>query len=292
MTLPTADTIVTYPAGDLASTGTVLHSEALDAGRRAVLLDVSACHPVDSAWPDQPADRAVLTVNGVELDILDCVVGSTDGESLHLGGDVPVRKGTEGWAFVTAHIVDDALATAAGLLEGSEASIAVDADYRHALSVGHTACHLASLALNAELAGSWSKDASLDALEHPNFDALAIETSRIHERGSVDVYRVGKSLRKKGFAPARLVDDLGEVARGVDARLSAWAASGAAASIQRDGDRLTDRRYWTTTLDGHPVSIPCGGTHVANLRELTDTQVTLHAQQGDAALELRMTTRA
>ena len=292
MTLPTADTIVTYPAGDLTSTGTVLHTEALDAGRRVVVLDVSACHPVDSAWPDQPADRAVLTVNGVDLDVLDCVVGATDGDALYLGGDVPVRKGTEGWAFVTAHIVDDALAAEAGLVEGSEASLTVDADYRHALSVGHTACHLASLALNAELAGSWSKDASLDALEHPNFDALAIETSRIHERGSLDAYRVGKSLRKKGFAPARLADDLGEVERGVDARLSAWVASGAAAAIHRDGDRLTDRRFWTTTLDGHPVSIPCGGTHVASLAELSDPQVTLHAQQGDAALELRMTTRA
>ncbi|SKA99969.1 alanyl-tRNA synthetase [Agreia bicolorata] len=292
MTLPTADTIVTYPAGDLASTGTVLHTEALSAGRRVVLLDTSACHPVDSAWPDQPADRATLTVNGVELEVLDCVVAATDGETLHLGSDVPVRKGTDGWAFVTAHIVDDALATAAGLVEGSEASIAVDAAYRHALSVGHTACHLASLALNAELAGSWSKDASLDALGHPNFDALAIETSRIHERGSVDVYRVGKSLRKKGFAPARLADDLGEVETAVDARLSAWVTSGAAASIHRDGDRLTDRRYWTTTLDGRPVSIPCGGTHVASLAELSDTQVTLHIEQGDSALELRMTTRA
>jgi alanyl-tRNA synthetase len=292
MTLPRLDTLVSYPAGAIASTGEVLHTESIAENRRVVLLDESACHPVDSAWPDQPADRATLTVNGVELDVLDCVVGATDGEGLYLGDDVPVRKGTEGWAFVTAHIVDDTRATEAGLVEGTEASIAVDADYRHALSVGHTACHLASLALNAELAGSWSKAVSVDALEHPNFDALAIETSRIEQRGSVDVYRVGKSLRKKGFAPARLVDDLGEVEAGVDARLSAWVASGAAASVERDGERLTDRRYWTTTLDGHAVSIPCGGTHVASLAELAAPQATLHAQQSDSALELRMTTRA
>ncbi|WP_374946884.1 metal-dependent hydrolase, partial [Agreia sp.] len=206
------------------------------------------------AWPDQPADRATLTVNGLVLDVLDCAVGATYGELLFLGADVPVRKGTEGWAFVTAHIVDDARATEAGLVEGAEASVAVDADYRHALSVGHTACHLASLALNAELTGSWSKPVSPDALDNPNFDALAIETSRIEQRGSVDVYRIGKSLRKKGFAPARLVDDLDAVETGVDARLSAWVLSGAAASVERDGERLTDRRYWTTTVDGHAVS--------------------------------------
>jgi alanyl-tRNA synthetase len=292
MTLPRTDTLVGYPAGDLASTGVVLHTATTSDGRRAVLLDNSACHPVDAAWPDQPADRATLTVNGTALDVLDCVVGATDGQSHHLGPDVPVRKGTEGWAFVTAHIVDDTLATAAGLVEGAHASIAVDADYRHALSVGHTACHLASLALNAELADSWSKTVSPDALGHPNFDALAIETSRIEQRGSVDVYRIGKSLRKKGFAPARLADDLGEVETGADARLSAWVRSGAAASVERDGDRLTDRRYWTTTLDGRAVSIPCGGTHVASLAELSAPQLTLHAHQSDSALELRMTTRA
>ena len=156
MTLPRLDTLVSYPAGALSSTGTVLHTATVADGRRVVLLDNSACHPVDSAWPDQPADRATLTVNGAALEVLDCVVGATDGETLHLGADVPVRIGTEGWAFVTAHLVDDALATEAGRVEGAEASIAVDADYRHALSVGHTACHLASLALNAELAGSWS----------------------------------------------------------------------------------------------------------------------------------------
>jgi alanyl-tRNA synthetase len=292
MTLPRIDTRVSYPAGALASTGTVLHTEAAVDGRRVVLLDDSACHPVDSAWPDQPADRATLTVNGTVLDVLDCVVGATDGATLYLGAEVPVRKGTDGWAFVTAHLVDDAAATEAGLVEGAEASIAVDADYRHALSVGHTACHLASLALNAELTESWSKPAPSDALDHPNFDALAIETSRIEERGSVDIYRIGKSLRKKGFAPARLVDDLGEVETGVDARLTAWVTSGAAASVERDGELLTDRRYWTTTLDGRAVSIPCGGTHVATLAELSAPQVTLHAEQSDSALELRMTTRA
>jgi alanyl-tRNA synthetase len=294
MTLPRTDTLVGYPSGQLSSTGSVLHTETVADGRRAVLLDASACHPVDAAWPDQPADRATLTVNGngAALDVLDCVVGATDGESLYLGADVPVRKGTEGWAFVTAHLVDDALATRAGLVEGIEASIAVDADHRHALSVGHTACHLASLALNAELAGSWSKTVSPDALEHPDFDALAIETSRIQERGSLDVYRIGKSLRKKGFAPARLIDHLGEIQTAVDARLSAWMRSAAAASIERDGDRLTDRRYWTTTLDGRAVSIPCGGTHVVTLAELHAPTVTLRAQQLDAALELRMTTRA
>ena len=288
MPLPLLSTVVSYPQGAVTSTGTVLHIAPLTDGRTAVVLDQTAFHAVDQAWPDQPADRG--TLGGQQL--LDAVVGATDGSQLFIGDDVPVRKGTEGWAFVTAHLVDDALATEAGIVEGAEASIAVDADYRHALSVGHTACHLASLALNAELAGSWSKPVSTDALEHPNFDALAIETSRIDERGSVDVYRVGKSLRKKGFAPARLVDDLGEVETGVDARLSAWVASGAAASIERDGERLTDRRYWTTTLDGHDVSIPCGGTHVASLAELSAPQVTLHAQQSESALELRMTTRA
>ncbi|MFB2584815.1 metal-dependent hydrolase [Herbiconiux liukaitaii] len=288
MALPLVDTVVTYPRGDTRSTSIVLHREPLGEGRQAVLLDVTAAHPVDSAWPDQGPDRGTLTVGEAILDLLDCVVGATDGSVLRIGADVPVKKGTEGWAFVVVHVVD----AATPVEEGEEVLVAVDAVHREALSVGHTACHLASLALNAALAEDWSKQAATDALGHPDFDALAIATSTIEENGSVDRYRVGKSLRKKGFAPARLEGAADAVAGRVGETLAGWVASGASARIECDGDRLTDRRYWTTTLDGRPVSIACGGTHAPALSELGTTAVALELAAADGALAVTMRTIA
>src|SRR4051812_36072580 len=134
--LPSADTIVTYPDGDTASTSTVVHTETLPDGRLAVLLDRTAFHPVDHTWPDQGADRGTLAGQPV----VDAIVGATDGTRLYVGRDIPVRKGEPGWAFVVVHLVE---APVSGIVE-----VDVDVDYRRALSAGHTACHLASLALN------------------------------------------------------------------------------------------------------------------------------------------------
>jgi alanyl-tRNA synthetase len=240
---------------------------------------------VDAAWPDQPADRGTLAVDGGTFDLVDCVVGATDGAALYLGAEVPVRKGTDGWAFVVAHIIEGSVA------EGANVDLRVDADYRHALSAGHTACHLASLALNAQLATAWTKEVQLDGLGRPNFDGIAIETSTIGEYGSVDVYRVGKSLRKRGFTPAAL-DDLDAIVSGANAQLAEWVASGAEVTIAREGDGLTSRREWRCELPGHPVSIPCGGTHLPSLAELASLTISLAADEIAGALELRMTTVA
>src|SRR5690606_3319598 len=140
MALPTEDTIVSYPVGSTSGTGRVLHVEALGDDRSAVVLDATPCHPVDAAWPDQGPDRAGLAWGGAEADVVDCVVAATDGATLHLGDDIPVRKGTEGWSFLVAHLIDGEAPEV-----GDEVTVTVDAVHRRALSIGHTACHLASL---------------------------------------------------------------------------------------------------------------------------------------------------
>jgi alanyl-tRNA synthetase len=50
-----------------------------------------------------------------------------------------------------------------------------------------------------------------DALGRPDLDQVAIQSSVMDERGSTDVYRLGKSLRKKGFDSVGLADQLAEV---------------------------------------------------------------------------------
>lgn len=163
MALSTTDTTITYPDGATTSTGTVLHVEPLSDGRSAVLLDSTAFHPVDTAWPDQPADRGTITTTAGTQPIIDGVTGGIRNGALHL---------------------DAALSTA------------------------------------------WSKPAPTDALGNPAFDALAIQRSRIDPHRSTDTYRIGKSLRRKGFAPASL-DDPSAAAERVNAQLAQWIKAGA-----------------------------------------------------------------
>lgn len=285
--LPLTDTLVDYPLGALRGAATVLASVPQADGRAAILLDRTPCHPVDAGWPDQGADRAVLIQGEVQIPVLDCIVGASDGNELFLGTEIPVRKGTEGWSFVVAHLVDDA----AALVAGSQLDVVVDADYRLALSTGHSGCHLVSLALNQALAARWNKEVRLDSLGRPDFDGAAIASSTITEYGSTDVYRLNKSLRRKGFDAEGLEAALPELSASVNQTAAAWLASGAEIRINREGEGLTDRRYWTCELPEGTASIPCGGTHLSSVTELGTVAVELQVLDRNGP-ELEMTTRS
>ncbi|MDH6237755.1 metal-dependent hydrolase [Cryobacterium sp. CG_9.6] len=269
--LPAEDTLVTYPLGALQTTATVLHVHELADGRRAVLLDVTSVHPVDAGWPDQAADNAVLVSGDTELPVLDCIVAATDGTALFLGRDIPVSKGTVGWAFVVVHVI----AGDSTLASGDQVITRVDAGIRSRTSAGHTACHLASLALNLAVADRWKKQPRADALGTPDFDGTAIDASLITENASTDTYRLGKSLRKKGFITEGIHEALPALESAITATLAGWVTTDAAVHIDRDGDRLTDRRYWACDLPGQPARIPCGGTHVTALGQLGALRVAL-----------------
>ncbi|MFC5792017.1 metal-dependent hydrolase [Agromyces tardus] len=286
MVLPQRDTVVTYPTGALVAQATVLHT-APAGDRLAVVTDTTSIHPVDAAWPDQPADRGVLRAGDAEYPLLDAVVAATDGTELFLGADIPVRTGAEGWTFVVAHLVDPATPVA----EGDPVELEADAAVRHALSLGHTACHAASLALNHALAHRWSKPAREDALGSPDFDGIAIASSRIEANGSIDRYRLNKSLRRAGFDVTGLDDTLGGLAESVDATLAHWVAAGSAVRIEREGDLLTDRRTWVCELPDATARIACGGTHVGSLADLREVRVAFELGDDGGTPVLMMRTR-
>lgn len=289
MTLPATDTVVLYPAGSTRNGATVLHLETVADGRTAVLLDETACHPVDAGWPDQGSDRAVLvTGSGEEIAVTEAVVAAADGEALFIGADIPVRKGEEGWTFVVAHLV----APDAALSVGDEVTVVVDEGYRNALSIGHTACHLASLALNRAVADRWTKEVRPDALGEPDFDGAAIDSSTIRENGSTDVFRLNKSLRRKGFSTDGLAEQLAAIEAATSATLAAWVAEDAPVHIDVAGPGLTDRRAWVADLSEASVSIPCGGTHVSSLAELGSLTVSLQLTDVDGTPTLTMLTDA
>lgn len=287
MALPDEDTVVTFPVGDLTATATVLHV-APHGDALAVFTDRTSIHPVDHAWPDQPADTGVLRIDGREHPIRDAVVAATDGEALHVGA-LPVRTGTDGWTFLVAHLLDADAAD--DVAEGAEVELEADAATRHALSLGHTACHAAALALNRALAGRWSKAAREDALGSPDFDGIAIASSRIEPGGSVDRYRLNKSLRRAGFDANGLADDLDELAASVDATLAEWVAADARVRIERVGEHLTDRRTWVCELPGGSARIPCGGTHADSLGELGAIRTTFSTEEDNGTPVLVMATR-
>jgi alanyl-tRNA synthetase len=286
MGLPDADTIVTYPAGDLLAEGRVLVVAAHD-DRLAVIVDRTSIHPVDAAWPDQPADAGVIRAGGREYPILAALIAATDGTELHVGA-LPVRPGTDGWTFLVAHLVD----ADAEIHEGDEIELEADAATRRALSIGHTACHAASLALNRALAGRWSKAAREDPLGAPDFDGIAITSSRIEPSGSVDRYRLNKSLRRAGFDASGVADGLDELAASVDATLAEWVAADATVRIERVGEDLTDRRTWVCELPHASARIACGGTHVGSLGELGGVSVSFAMTDDGGTPVLEMTTRA
>ncbi|GAA2893026.1 hypothetical protein GCM10010517_57550 [Streptosporangium fragile] len=278
----THSTHVTYPRGEVTGRSTVVATVPVE-DRHGTIVAETPFHPLDHTWPDQPADAG--TIAG--LVVTDCVTGAVaeDGETVHLGDDIPVRRGTPGWHWLVVHVTAEPVAGG----PGTEVELAVDAANRRALSAGHTACHLAALALNAALAGRWRKEARADGLGHPDFDQTAIVSSRILPGGSRDVYRLGKSLRRKGFVVEGLTDELPEIARRVGDRLKEWVAADAPVRVDAPGPELTARRTWHCGLPEAEVSIPCGGTHLSRTSELGAVAVTLELSADGSELTMLTT---
>jgi len=279
-------TVVTYPNGAVEGRGTVLAVHPMEDGRVGVVTDATPFHPRDHTWPDQPADHGELRADGTAYPVEDCLtaVRAADGGELFTGADIPVRRGTDGWAWLVLHVVP-----APGPVAGSSVELRVDAERRDALSAGHTGCHLMALALNAALAGRWRRDVRQDSLWHPDFDQLAISSSVIQPDGSTDRYRVGRSLRKAGFVADELADALPEIADRVNDRLSVWTTTGAPVMIDRDGPLLSDRRYWTCALPEGRAVLPCGGTHLRNVAQLAGLSCALTLSADGTGLTARTT---
>ena len=276
-----ASTIVLYPTGSISNTAEVVAVEGLPDGSVAVVLDRTSFHPLDHAWPDQPADAGTLADSPV-TDLVTAAY-SPDGTFL-VGGEIPVRRGEPGWDWVVGHIMAPEHAPAVG----AEVRVLVDAELRRSLSAAHTACHLAALALNAATAHLWRKEAPRrDSLGNPDLDGIAIQRSTITPWHSLDEYRLGKSIRKKGLDTAGLLAELPALAEAATAELRGWIQTGAVVSIETAGnDGVAARRTWRCELPQGEGRYPCGGTHVASLADLpAGTSVSYRADAEGFAAE-------
>lgn len=238
-----------------------------------LVTDLTPFHPQSHLWPDQPGDVGTAHWEGGKAAVGPCRMGAISPEGkLFVDQDIPVKRGTEGWAFVVVHPLAGCHTLAAGTL----VELRVDGGARYALSLGHSGCHLAALALNRALIPYWRKEASeRDALAQPDFDRLAMQASQVEPMGCHDQYRIGKSLRKKGVNGEALLTDLAHIEASINQQLGKWLAVGGRIRRSRAGEAIIDSRYWHCTLDGQEVTIPCGGTHVADLAELGEVTVQL-----------------
>ncbi|MBS1675396.1 MAG: hypothetical protein JSS74_15685 [Actinobacteria bacterium] len=264
-------TIVTFPDGSLTGEGTVLLVDR-DAG--VIVVDATPFHPVDHTWPDQPGDAGTIIAGEDRAVVAEAVMAAVSDEGvLAVGADIPVKRGGQGWTWLVGHRSDGEIP--ASVVAGAQVSLEVDATRRASLSRGHTACHLASLALDAVLADLWRKEIGVDPLGNPDFEGRANQTSFIHPDGSVDEYRLGKSLRKAGFDSEGLAGSLAEREARINELLAGWVASGGASRIDTEGLSIVDRRTWRCELPDGEVGFLCGGTHVRSLAEFSSITVSL-----------------
>lgn len=241
-----------------------------------VVTDVTPFHPVSHIWPDHPADKGTMTVNGKSFDVIDCQVGAVELASgeLYVGQAIPVKRDTEGWAFVVVHVLPFTDTFGAGDI----ALLEVDKEYQLSLSRGHSAGHIAYLALNKVLAQSyWRKDADRkDPHGNYDFNSYAQETSFVTPDKCLDTYRLGKTLRKRGLNSADMLSDLKSIEQQVNVLLGDWLKRDVAITVDCHGEHLTDSRYWLCDLgEGEIAVIPCGGTHASHLSDFGSIHVTL-----------------
>jgi alanyl-tRNA synthetase len=139
----------------------------------------------------------------------------------------------------------------------------------------HAPATLAEMALAALGPRGWVSITGGEPLDQPDFDRLAIQTSRVEPMGSQEQYRIGKSLRKKGINSDALLAELAQIETSVNQQLADWLATGGEIRRSRAGEAIIDSRYWHCMLEGKEVTIPCGGTHVSTLAELGQVRVQL-----------------
>ncbi|MEU8184890.1 hypothetical protein AB0B85_12135 [Micromonospora sp. NPDC049044] len=288
-----SETRIGYPRGQTEGYGRVLavlpYAAAGDPSR-VVVTDRTPFHPVDHTWPDQPADHGLISFGSTAVPVVDTQILSVESATgeVRIGPEVSARRGDPDRILAVGHIVNTVDADIAGWV-GQVVSLEVDAVRRAALSAAHTGCHLVAFAVNECLDELWTKDALRDSRGNRNFDAAALLDSRHHVDGSIDRYRLGKSLRKRGFNHPAFIAELDAYVRRANDILATWLASQAGVTVTGSSDHFTADRLWRCDISP-PAVMPCGGTHVSDLGQIAAIDISAQFDDETNVLTLAAST--
>ena len=256
------ETHVTYPSGALKAMATIVVPEISHGSKKYIVTDTTPFHPEDHTWPDQPADTGWIQAEGQRTEISNALVGAFHQgmpDDICFGEEIPVRRGEPAWTFFVAHEIGDQKVK---FEKNSQVLLSVDESKRAHISRQHSAAHFMSLAMNKCLVDFWNKDPKKhDCFGHANFDALAIQSSQISESSSIDTYRLGKSLRKKGFNAAGFISSRNEIEDCINTVLTTWLSEKPKCCVSPGESKLTAKRIWSAKLSNGMAEIQCGGTH-------------------------------
>jgi alanyl-tRNA synthetase len=271
------DTSITFQNGNTEGTSIVLAVIDISDDLAAIFFEETPFHPLNYKWPDQPGDKGKIIVEGQVINVLDSVtlcLNNSKGELKN--NDQIKREENSEWLTLVAHIIGRKEIENVNLI-GQSAFLKVDEEYRLQLSAQHTGCHISALALNKAVSEFWKKPIEKDSLDSPDFDKNAIQDSKITPEKSIDQYRIGKSLRKKGFDQLGFWSNIQRVQTNVNENISAWLTSPASISLLSSNSTISGTRTWQCALSNNIgiARIPCGGTHLFTTAALEKIEVTI-----------------
>ncbi|QDL08092.1 hypothetical protein DP113_09360 [Brasilonema octagenarum UFV-E1] len=280
-----ASTKIDFPSGITLSHSKVIFITEFDKDTRTwvVVTENTPFHPVNYKWSDQPGDTGTVTIDGHKFDVLNTLTCGFElaSHTFYLDTQIPVRKGENGWFFVVAHIVKFPSDYSSTCLTGKTVILEVNAERREQLSIAHSSCHLSALALNKCTSKFWSKECQKDSLANYNLDQLAIQKSQIKLEESNDFYRLGKSLKKKGFDTVAFFSQILDIEICINKQLAEWLKLDSPIKIEPQEAKIDDHRVWTCQLQDGLAKIPCGGTHVKHLKQILSINVSLEVMSNE-----------
>ncbi|KLU17085.1 MULTISPECIES: hypothetical protein [Xenorhabdus] len=245
-----------------------------------VITSNSPFYPKNYKWGDQKSDIGVIVLNNQAVNIVKTYTAVIIDSMIYIDHDIPNKLNIED-KLIPAHYLESLNGLECQSIVGAKVKLSVDAEVRHKISAAHSMAHFMSLALNKVTNKYWNKDYDKDGLENYNLDKAAIFKSSISELKSIDTYRLGKSLKKKGFDKASFLESIVSINEEINLILKNWLVTGSEIRVEYTSQDIGSLRLWKSTVENRPVVIPCGGTHIKNTEEIQDVKVEIKPEESD-----------
>ncbi|MDC9590655.1 hypothetical protein PSI23_15515 [Xenorhabdus sp. XENO-10] len=256
-----------------------------------IITDNSPFYPENYKWGDQKSDIGVIAFSTHILNIVKTYTAAVIDGQIYIDQSISNKLNSEDKLIPVHYLeslngLEENFILDRKIIIGKKVKLSVDAEARHKISAAHSMTHFMSLALNKAANKYWNKNYDTDSLGNFNLDKASIFKSSISELQSIDIYRFGKSIKKKGFDKAAFLQDIDSVNEEINLTLKNWLSVGSEIQVEYISKNIEDLRLWKSTVENHPVVIPCGGTHIKNTEEIKDVKVEINSGESDEYIEI------